>query len=465
MTAISSDLGDSTRSIPAKGATANGNKANGHARACEPDATASQRPHRVLVVGGAYAGVAAVLTLLDGADGKLATGEPPLPRLRRRIEVTLIDERDGFFHAVGTPLAHVAKGSVVPLWLRYQSISRLQRDDVKIRHGRVSSVHPGSLRVTFSDIESDGKDVTLEYDFLILASGLTRQWPTIPKAQSFDDYVKDASKHISRIRHAKCGTVAVIGGGAVGIEFASEIKSFHPHNRVVLIHSRDKLLSNEPLPETFKTQAQSLLVGEGVDVILNQRASVVEADGVSNITLTDGGRIEAGYVFYATSGYEANTQMLPREAVDEDGYVVVDQHMNFASSIDNAHRHYACGDICRWSGIKRAGPAMVMGRVAATNIFHQLVHSEHLEHNEPFEVVADPESPDHFDAGSQKLPSSPAVYPEVPPTMALAVGKQAIIYQPHAGVNWGEEQCAEIFGTDLGWTNSLRYLGLLEART
>lgn len=106
MTAISSDLGDSTRSIPAKGATANGNKANGHARvhragpraaeACEPDATASQRPHRVLVVGGAYAGVAAVLTLLDGADGKLATGEPPLPRLRRRIEVTLIDERDGF---------------------------------------------------------------------------------------------------------------------------------------------------------------------------------------------------------------------------------------------------------------------------------------------------------------------------------------------------------------------------------
>lgn len=197
--------------------------------------------------------------------------------------------------------------------------------------------------MTFSDIESDGKDVTLEYDFLILASGLTRQWPTIPKAQSFDDYVKDASKHISRIRHAKCGTVAVIGGGewslalccldatnqslqgAVGIEFASEIKSFHPHNRVVLIHSRDKLLSNEPLPETFKTQAQSLLVGEGVDVILNQRASVVEADGVSNITLTDGGRIEAGYVFYATSGYEANTQMLPREAVDEDGYVVVDQ--------------------------------------------------------------------------------------------------------------------------------------------
>ncbi|KAK8168813.1 hypothetical protein BKA80DRAFT_267990 [Phyllosticta citrichinensis] len=470
MTVISSDLVDSH--VAVKGAATNGDKANGHAKlsgtesraaeAREPgNASTSQKPHRVLLVGGAYAGVATVLTLLDGVDGKLATGEPPLPRLRKRVEVTLIDERDGFFHAVGTPLAHVAQASVSPMWLRYQSISRLQRDDVRIVHGRVSSVHPENLCVTFSDLDNDGKDTTLEYDVLILASGLARQWPSIPKANSFDEYVDDALKHISHIRNAKCETVAVIGGGAVGIEFASEIKHFHQHNRVVLIHSRDKLLSNEPLPELFQTQAEKLLDGEGVEVILNQRASVVETDGVSTITLADGRKIEAGYVFHATSGYKPNTQILPREAVDEEGYVFVDQHMNLTSPMANARRHYACGDICRWSGIKRAGPAMVMGRVAATNVFHQLIQSEHLEHNEPFEVVADPDSADHFDPAALKKRSSPAVYPQVPPTMALAVGKQAITYQPHVGVVWGSDQCAEVFGHDLGWTNSLRYLGIL----
>ncbi|KAK7611881.1 hypothetical protein BKA81DRAFT_375608 [Phyllosticta paracitricarpa] len=469
MTAISSDPVDSH--VAVRGTAANGDKANGHAKvpgagakaakACEPGDTSGQEPHRVLVVGGAYAGVAAVLTLLDGADGKLATGEPPLPRLRKRIQVTLIDERDGFFHAVGTPLAHVAQESVSALWLRYQSISRLQRDDVKIRHGRVLSVHPENLCVTFADLDDDGKYATLEYDFLILASGLARQWPAIPKANTYDEYVQDALNHISSIRSAACKTVAIIGGGAVGIEFASEIKQFHPHNRVVLIHSRDKLLSNEPLPELFQAQAEKLLVGEGVEVVLNQRANVVATDGVSIIALADGRKIEAGHVFYATSGYKPNTQLLPREAVDEEGYVVVDQHMNLTSPIANARRHYACGDICRWSGIKRAGPAMVMGRVAATNVFHQLLHSEHLEHNEPWEVVADPDSVDHFDPASLKMRSSPAVYPQVPPTMALAVGKQAIMYQPHVGVVWGSDQCAEVFGNDLGWTNSLRYLGLL----
>lgn len=113
--------------------------------------------------------------------------------------------------------------------------------------------------------------------------------------------------------------------------------------------------------------------------------------------------------------------------------------MNLTSPIANARRHFACGDICRWSGIKRAGPAMVMGRVAATNVFHQIMHSEH---NEPVEIVADPDSADHSDPAALKKWFSPTVYPQFPPTMALSVGKQAIIYQPLVGVVWGSDQRA-----------------------
>lgn len=111
--------------------------------------------------------------------------------------------------------------------------------------------------------------------------------------------------------------------GAVGIEFAGEIKSYHPHNRVILIHSRDELLSNEPLPAEFKTQALSSLEETGIEVVLGQRANVTTEDGFSRITLTDGRVINAGYVFPATSRFSPNTESLPRDAVDENGYVKV----------------------------------------------------------------------------------------------------------------------------------------------
>jgi apoptosis-inducing factor 2 len=67
-----------------------------------PPETLNSAPHRILIVGGAYAGITAVLNLLDLAQGKQ---ERPsvyeLPNFegrksRRGIEITVIDERDGF---------------------------------------------------------------------------------------------------------------------------------------------------------------------------------------------------------------------------------------------------------------------------------------------------------------------------------------------------------------------------------
>ncbi|EOD50310.1 fad nad-binding domain-containing protein [Neofusicoccum parvum] len=393
--------------------------ANGHV----PD----RIPHRVLVVGGAYAGVAAVLGLLNGLDGKPVRpvyGQPdsaqPSPRPKRPVEITLIDERDGFFHSVGAPLAHVAKGSVEPSWLRYNALWRLKRRELSIRHGTIKHINPEALSATFADYDDGSKDVTVEYDYLLLATGSRREWPIVPKASSFKNYVIEAQKHIAGIEVAKSSTVAVIGGGAVGIEFAGEIKSYHPHNRVILIHSRDELLSNEPLPAEFKTQALSSLEETGIEVVLGQRANVTTEDGFSRITLTDGRVINAGYVFPATSRFSPNTESLPRDAVDENGYVKVTSHMTL-KEIANPDRHFAAGDICHWSGIKRAGPAMVMGHVAAANIFNDILKKE----DPLFEVEA-------------------AEFPEVAPMMALAVGSSAITYHPDKGVMWGPERYFEI---------------------
>lgn len=42
---------------------------------------------------------------------------------------------------------------------------------------------------------------------------------------------------------------------------------------------------------------------------------------------------------------------------------------------------------------------------------------------------------------------------EIPPMIALAVGKQAVLYGPREGTTWGEAEMEMMFGQDLGWTS------------
>lgn len=100
--------------------------------------------------------------------------------------------------------------------------------------------------------------------------------------------------------------------------------------------------------------------------------------------------------------------------------------------VPNSDRHFAAGDICLWSGIKRAGPAMVMGHVAAGNIFNAILKEE------------DPD-----------IEVKPEVFPEVAPMMALAIGEAAVTYHPDRGVLWGPERLQLVFGKDLGWASTL----------
>ena len=65
------------------------------------DSPHAEAPYRIVVVGGAYGGISTILTLIDLIDGKpLRTGMEPRfssgLRTPRRLEVVLLDQRDGF---------------------------------------------------------------------------------------------------------------------------------------------------------------------------------------------------------------------------------------------------------------------------------------------------------------------------------------------------------------------------------
>jgi hypothetical protein len=106
--------------------------------------------------------------------------------------------------------------------------------------------------------------------------------------------------------------------------------------------------------------------------------------------------------------------------------------MQLLPNFVNSSYHYAIGDICDWSGIKRCGAAMSMGYHAATNIYQKLVHE------------------------SLGLEPKYMLFPaDVPPMIAIALGKTAIMHSPVDGNTSGEAVLEMMFRNDLGFASKL----------
>ena len=117
--------------------------------------------------------------------------------------------------------------------------------------------------------------------------------------------------------------------GAVGIEMAAELKAVEPTQKVTLIHSRNKLLSSEPLPDDFKDRTLSVLQEAGVEVILNDRvvevAPLKTPDGAPlfDLTLKDGSKMMTSHVIWAISHSLPSTTFLPAASLDAENYVKI----------------------------------------------------------------------------------------------------------------------------------------------
>lgn len=96
-----------------------------------------------------------------------------------------------------------------------------------------------------------------------------------------------------------------------------------------MIHSRQRVLSSEDLPDEFKDLALSLIHEAGVETILGARVKdtikISESDSTTyEVALSDGRRVQAGFVINAISKYHPTATYLPSIAVDEEGYVKIE---------------------------------------------------------------------------------------------------------------------------------------------
>ncbi|KAJ9107735.1 hypothetical protein QFC21_001196 [Naganishia friedmannii] len=259
--------------------------------------------------------------------------------------------------------------------------------------------------------ESEKAERTLQFDYMVYAFGShlpapINIWSTVshnvdvqidrPQACQGSKERGRAWLKAAQSRIEKAKSIAVIGGGALGVQFATDIAAIHgPGNKkVTLIHSRKHLLNRF---ETYMHDgAMEKLTELKVEVILGARVDMShlasrEADhGIDRVIRTmDGREFEAELVLFCT-GQKPNSQLLaslhPESINPNGGMITVNRHLQIAkkpssdsqeSDIQLVNKHiFVVGDTVDAFGALQAGhTAWAQARLACRNIA-RLVEAE-----------------------------------------------------------------------------------------
>lgn len=239
---------------------------------------------RVIVVGAGFAGLAAVAELA-----------------RAGAQVMLIDRNT---YSTFQPLLYqVATGGLNPGDVAYAARAFTRAHGARFRLGEVTRVEPSARRITLAD---GGQ---FEYDYLILATGVTAAYFGIPGAaeHSLGLYTRRDSvvlrdhimARLERLDIAGAGkdvNFVIVGGGATGVELAgalAELRStaldaaFPEVNlasvHITLVEQGPFLLA--PFHPALRQYAREQLLARGVDVRLSTTIREVTDD---RVVLADG---------------------------------------------------------------------------------------------------------------------------------------------------------------------------------
>ena len=268
------------------------------------------QPFRLVVVGGGIAGIE-VATRIGRTLGR-----------RGRIRLTLVDR--GLAHIWKPNLHTIAAGTGRPEREKVGLLAHAKRNFYRFRPGALAGVDRERRVIQLGPFD-DGTGTTagvaereIGYDALMLAIGSRANdfgIPGIAEHCTFIDSLPEADLFHARLRRAlfvaaetgRALDVAIVGGGATGVELAAEIKHALnvmgrygdagravPPLRLTLAESGDRLLP--AFPTRVSAEAARTLDGLGVRVLTGAAVSGADATGLQ---LKDGSRIDASLVAWA----------------------------------------------------------------------------------------------------------------------------------------------------------------------
>jgi NADH dehydrogenase len=243
----------------------------------------AERPHRVVVVGGGFAGLQAVRALR-----------------RAPVEVTLVDRRN--FHLFQPLLYQVATGALTAAEIASPLRALLKRQrNATVVLGEVSGFDLRRRRVLLADR-------AIGYDTLVVAAGAAHayfghdEWRrSAPGLKSLEDAVEIRRRILTAFEAAELEadparrrallTFVVVGGGPTGVELAGQIaeiardtlrrdfRQIDPRSaRILLVEAGDRLLG--AFTPRLSARAARALEKLGVTALVDHTVVDVRPDAV-----------------------------------------------------------------------------------------------------------------------------------------------------------------------------------------
>ncbi|KAF8707872.1 Pyridine nucleotide-disulfide oxidoreductase, partial [Rhizoctonia solani] len=251
-------------------------------------------------------------------------------------QLVVIEKRDYHAHWPAlirgsvTSQGSVAENSLIPFDRAFDPSVRL--------------VHSGAKQITSTEVITEsGERVT--YSHLVLATGSL--WNG---ALALPDSRDQALDHLNAFRRQleAAENVVILGGGAVGIEYAGELAHYYPDKKVSLVHALPKL-TNDTYPAKFRDALLEGVTKLGIQVILGDRLLAQNNPKDGYVTTNKGVRLRADLVINATEG-RPNTSVvstLDNSVLTSKGTVLVTPELNIKLA-SGARNVWAVGDIIEW---------------------------------------------------------------------------------------------------------------------
>ena len=268
-----------------------------------------------------------------------------------------------------------ARAATVTALVERQVRDSFARHGIDVVHGHGRLAGRGRVEV----LASDGAVRSLACDTVLLATGSR---PFHPPVFNFDDPDVLDSESLLNVG-ALADSVAVVGGGPIGCEYASIFRALDVHVTLIDVAPRLAPLLDEEISDRLARAFERL----GIDIRLGTAVHAVDhADGALVLTLDDGGSVAAAKVLVA-AGRAGNTEDLGLEdagvALDPRGRVIVGE--DFQTTCPGV---YAAGDVIGPPAL--ASAAMEEGRRAASFALGTPLH-EGTRYESPFGIYGVPE--------------------------------------------------------------------------
>ncbi len=250
----------------------------------------------------------------------------------------------------------------------------IQRHNITLLHGEAAFMDAHTVRVTSSAGETE-----ISGDFILIATGSS---PFHPPEIPFDGnliYDSDSILHMDRIPK----TMAVVGGGVVGTEYASVFTALGV--QVTLIEPKERVLPFVDTEMIHRLMDQLKLLGLNFALGDKMTAITRHVDHVQ-LTLERRGALEVDIALIA-SGRQSNVQGLGLDKIGvtmgNRGLVIVNE--KFQTSVPNI---YAAGDVIGFPAL--ASTSMEQARVAMVHAFG-FHYKQQMSRILPLAVYAIPE--------------------------------------------------------------------------